>query len=1393
MAQFREAPVTLTGLQASANGESAVDSELEIVQPDNYWVDLATTSVNDVIRAKQRLVHSKTRKQMTDKQLTDFAKYVESKRPEQHKPANTGQVFTKIPIYIDGDPDRDGALPIIPHTIVLSQAAMIKRSVTNAIITKYHKADNIVLYTTTPKGELPGKGYLSGSVDGKTFSSPWGGVSIMRGQDIVNTPLNPLVNSEIKIIKQADIDKLNLKIITINSKSTYSPAGMDLVDFLEKYWDVDTNQPKTILQKKTEIIKRTGTKSKYDSNWKIENIDTFPTVLEVDKIDGVFIPDPDDVIKGHFGNVKGKQMIIFDHSRNKIAKQIVASPHTNMWLLDNAITAQVDAFGAHGMDVTDGILMKNNLNGKMAGAIAIERIKSRLGEASRAQLAIAANIAIGHADARNGREGWMYPQIKEGIFIPIAGHRFSKTSPELESHFITAALELKASKSIGGEIDSNLLDDLQGMIHPDLLREYIRPGEEVLTKPMVIIREGPVGSAVNNTVDGNGNKLFPNQPDLNKVTISAQVWDSTNPKWLLAGFDTFMGPDGLGTMQTTWETIINPDTGRFFEKQRYIIPVGATVSYSLGGLDNLEVTIFGDTPLIEWKYDDWIPAKFDHIGTELFESNLYALDETKIINTKVYLERDAEKVRVLTNRNSHQFELEELNRKIKAAGGVKAIDKANDWGILVRETAPSLFAYELDLLVNDVNESVKVREKKIARAPGPSAVARYINKGWIFEEGGGAGGRVTQNIVAFGPNTADMVNSPEHYSALLREIEPSGKRLAPSYFQTKKQVHSFVAFEFHHNHKIYGKNHVEIHAIGNFANKVSAADLLGAFMAHPSILKMESIDFGYLYPEGAQFVDGLVTIMHREITTTSVARYSRNPAIADGSLRINDLKIHSTKADGLTVIIEGGRRIDDPYVATSWVSDRVQVTLKEILIRREVYGTAFIMGTTPMVKTIQTSLANVTVQSTGDTLSRKFLIDKGRTAAQFHSDSLRQPGQTGQPVSTIWNNWDNVVTQAEGTVTITKDNIFIYEKAKKKTSVKAATLKIETSLEAYSTKKVFDQKKQRWDIVDPINHKIRFYDSKGKIIRIKMGNGTYKSGFTPQDIALKKFTGQTLQAIYDTLDNNIKKLLKKLEVLKANGRYVDPSKIEELKNFRKNLYRHNPKVTKNITKAKKFIILAISMVGALFGIAMGSVTTLVLSAVLFVGGSAFFAKEFFKREELIAKGVKEKDRWKYWTKEMEKQWQRYDWMHGLIYLTKFFSFGDRTLVQMMDTVYGWVGDAVTTMWRAIPGSEQFGMMVADAFWDLASTTGGRFAMDLVVGGIEGVSEAVDFAEQQRNRILYQMMFGDGTVTMVNHIPVYIPSAGEISEDWDTVKETAERIYNSVSDGFSAGQDEVYGK
>jgi hypothetical protein len=1380
MAQFREAPVTLTGLQATANGESAVDSELEIVQPDNYWVDLATTSVNDVIRAKQRLVYSKTRKQMTDKQLTDFAKYVESKRPEQHKPANTGQVFTKIPIYIDGDPDRDGALPIIPHTIVLSQAAMIKRSVTNAIISKYHKADNIVLYSTTPKGVLPGKGYLSGSVDGKNFSSPWGGVSIMRGQDIVNTPLNPLVNSEIKVIKQADIDKLNLKIITINSKSTYSPVGMDLVDFLEKYWDVDTKQPKTILQKKTEIVKKPGTKSTY-----AKDIDTFPTVLEVDKIDGVFIPEPDDIIRGNFGNVKGKQMIIFDHSLDKIAKQIVASPHTNMWLLDNAITAQVDAFGAHGMDVTDGILMKNNLNGKMAGAIAIERIKSRLGEASRAQLAIAANIAIGHADARNGREGWMYPQIKRGIFIPTAGHRFNKTSPELESHFITAALELKASKSIGGEIDSNLLDDLQGMVHPDLLREYIRPGEEVLTKPMVIIREGPVGSAVNETVDGNGNKLFPNQPDMNKITISAQVWDSSNPKWILEGFDTFMGPDG--TMQTTWETIINPETGRFFEKQRYIIPVGATVAYSLGGLDNLEVTIFGDTPLIPWKYGEPIPAKFDHIGTELFESNLYALDETKTINTKVYLERDAEKVRVLTNRNSHQFELEELNRKIKAAGGVKAIDKANDWGILVRGTAPSLFAYELDLLVNDVNESVRVREKKIARAPGPSAVARYIDRGWIFEEGGGVEGRGTKHVVAFGPNTADMVNSPEHYSALLMEIEPSsGKNLL---FQTKKR-HSFVAFES------FPSGHIEVHAIANFAN-VNAADLLGAFMAHPAILTMKSIDFGLLYPEGAQFVDGLVTRMYKEITTKSIARYSRNPAIADGSLLINDLRLTATKGDGLTVM-KDGKRINDPYVATSWFAGKEQVTLKEILIRREVYGTAFMMASepywpTPMVKSLQTSLANVTITLTGDTLSRNFLADKGQMVAQFYSDTLRQPGQTGQSMSNIWNKWDHVVTQAEGTVTITKDNIFIYEEAKARTSVKAATLKIETSLKAYSTKKVFDQKLQRWDIVDPINHKIRFYDSKGKIIRIKMGNGTYKSGFTPQDIALKKFTGQTLQAIYDTLDNNIKKLLKKLEVLKANGRYVDPSKIEELKNFRKNLYRHNPRVTKNIAKAKKFILLAISLIGALFGIAMGSVTTLVLSAVLFVGGSAFFAKEFYKREELIAKGVKEKDRWKYWTKEMEKQWQRYDWMHGLVYLTKFFSFGDRTMVQMMDTVYGWVGDAVTTMWRAIPGSEQFGMMVADAFWDVASTTGGRFAMDLVVGGIEGISDAVDFAEQQRNRILYQMMFGDGTVVMLSHVPVYIPSAGEISEDWDTVKETAERIYNSVSDGFGLGQDEVYGK
>ena len=132
------------------------------------------------------------------------------------------------------------------------------------------------------------------------------------------------------------------------------------------------------------------------------------------------------------------------------------------------------------------------------------------------------------------------------------------------------------------------------------------------------------------------------------------------------------------------------------------------------------------------------------------------------------------------------------------------------------------------------------------------------------------------------------------------------------------------------------------------------------------------------------------------------------------------------------------------------------------------------------------------------------------------------------------------------------------------------------------------------------------------------------------------------------------------------------------------------------------------------------------------------------------------------------------------------------MVQMMDSVYGWVGDAVTTMWRAIPGSEQFGMMVADAFWDVASTTGGRFAMDLVVGGIEGISDAVDFAEQQRNRIIYQMMFGDGTVTMMGHVPVYIPSAGEILEDWDTVKETAERLYNSVSDGFGVGQDEVYG-
>ena len=96
------------------------------------------------------------------------------------------------------------------------------------------------------------------------------------------------------------------------------------------------------------------------------------------------------------------------------------------------------------------------------------------------------------------------------------------------------------------------------------------------------------------------------------------MWDSSNPKWILEGFDTFMGPDG--TMQTTWETIINPETGRFFEKQRYIIPVGATVAYSLGGLDNLEVTIFGDTPLIPWKYGEPIPAKFDHIGTELFES-----------------------------------------------------------------------------------------------------------------------------------------------------------------------------------------------------------------------------------------------------------------------------------------------------------------------------------------------------------------------------------------------------------------------------------------------------------------------------------------------------------------------------------------------------------------------------------------------------------------------------------------------------------------------------------------------------------------------------------------------------------------------------------------------------
>lgn len=594
-----------------------------------------------------------------------------------------------------------------------------------------------------------------------------------------------------------------------------------------------------------------------------------------------------------------------------------------------------------------------------------------------------------------------------------------------------------------------------------------------------------------------------------------------------------------------------------------------------------------------------------------------------------------------------QTEINELVLLANAAGGVENLD-IDDF-----KSKRNLWQYEFEEILNAMNEAFPVGEddgKPVRRKP-----KEFKGKQHGFEISRIDNGHGSVDIVV----SREKITSGLDIEALMGQLETPTKSTNKSFFAV-----TYTA----------SNGEFEIRGILGSEHRSDAAKMLEALMSTPESKKMKIFNASnVLSQNGVLFWDSVVRRLIR--------LKGLHPAINDKLVIYDvDLQIQpertavgkdaryflgSSSAAG--VIEHSGFEVTADGVYQAKETPIKKVNLQEIALRILNYDTPFWRADIGKpLKILKQYLSREKI----------FTLFLGRHSREVISNWFDN-------ISTrINNNGVRVVLE----VIVPKRRI--------------------TTPRSYKPPIKANAKTKLWErvTIDGLEY-IQFYTREGrKLISIKMPNKSYKSRWLAQDIGIGQYAKESISNIASTIKNQLERYKEIIKTFRDRGKTIPAGFEAWVKHHLDKINGHviafkkggSAKVIElTKVKFKKFLIGMGLLIPGLFGVAVGSVAGFMATGTMMLAGASFYSIAWQDRKDRKIWDKNNPQGPKRWTSYDENEWQRMDWMTGLVYTSKFFSGGWRSGVEVWEDAFGWVGNSTRDMFRSLDQSDIFKGMLTD--------------------------------------------------------------------------------------------------